>query len=820
MRRSAQVLFAFVVLVFAFLSFHTSVYAQTAPSPITSPATANSNTFLTPNTDTDVPVNHHSYTQVVLIDMISAVNCALTGSDPTDPSTPCLGVNPHTGKIGLLPTTQPQQFGQLPNQSQPQGLVGFMGQYISILYVPTVSSSQYMGYLADNFGIVKKTYAAAPGGTNCAASFGYGFCGLTPVFTLWTGMRDIAYMMLTVLFIVIGIGVMLRFKVDPRTVMTLQNQIPRVVIAIILITFSYAIAGFMVDLMWTTTYAGINFISSASPTSEICLTKNSQPQPIAQVIDQQLIDNPLSFVNTLFKGPNIANANNPNCATEGIDSGVLSLASNISQSFGDLVNQILNDLFNINAGCGFSLNPFADLACITKSAFGTALLWITEQIVKLVIIIAILISMFRLWFELIKCYVTFLIFVILGPIWIVFGLIPGRPLGFEKWLRIIFSNLAAFPVVAFLLVFARVLVDSGNHPGVLGAATTASSNPQVLAAATTAGSSVTVPFVVNTNISSEMSFAALAIMLIVATMPAQIKNSMKATGQGKYGSTVAAGLGFAAGAATSPGRKVWENLNRRNHMTGQAEGSLALAKQRMFEKTPIIGKKYVARRKAVDGHYKSTDDIKSEKEYFRLNPKNSYHDYADDQAKKRTQEQAGRPQSQPKPQASQPARRGLIDRFRGRGQAPETGTATPPPASTAAPAGTTRRWPDAGTGSTTTPAGGTTAGPIIPGSDTSRGTTPSSTGARPASPSSSAPTITPTTPNKGRGIVGRVANIFRGPENSTGSINQSSGPGIMAPPLPRAPKLSNEEKAMGTTPKRRRGRRWPSRTRNEELGDD
>src|SRR6185437_16773771 len=96
----------------------------------------------------------------------------------------------------------------------------------------------------------------------------------------------------------------LRFRVDPRTVMTLQNQIPRVIIAILLITFSYAIAGALIDLMWTATYAGVNFISSAAPNSKIdvnCDDPNSKPTPLNQNVETRLVDDPVSFTNTVFR---------------------------------------------------------------------------------------------------------------------------------------------------------------------------------------------------------------------------------------------------------------------------------------------------------------------------------------------------------------------------------------------------------------------------------------------------------------------------------------------------------------------------------------
>lgn len=600
MRISARILFALILFLLTLSVVEAPAYAQTnnqpTPTPLiaqTSTQSSNStNNFLTPNTDANVPQNRDTYTQIVLINVMSAVMCQLSGIDPTNPKQPCLGVDPTTGKIGMAPTTGTQTFGQAQSQPQIGGALGVMAGYISSLYIPAVSSKQYFDYLSSSFGLVKPVDAATVtiphvGNANCSNTFGYGFCGLTPIFNLWKTMEDFAYAALTILFIAIGLGVMLRFKVDPRTVMTLQNQIPRVIIAILLITFSYAIAGGMIDLMWTATYAGINFISNAGTNSQVCLTPNQNPQPLSKEVEQRLLDEPLSFTNTIFRGPNIANGAD-NCDKDGIDNGLVSLSSDVSVAFGNLITQVVADVLHLNVGGGCSLGGLigGGIAGCVEGFF----LWFTEQIVKLIIIIALLIALFRLWFELIKAYVTFLIFVIMGPLWIVFGLIPGRPLGFEKWLRIIFANLAVFPLVAFILVFARVIVDS--VPQTL--------NPQNV---------FVPPLIGNPNVSTFTAFIGFGAIMIAPTIPGMIKERMKATGQGKYGPTVAAGIGFAAGAVSSPGRKTWEGLNRTNAMTGQAEGSLAIAKQRLWQKTPYFGRRAIAKRKVLHEAYQHGNDL-------------------------------------------------------------------------------------------------------------------------------------------------------------------------------------------------------------------
>jgi hypothetical protein len=276
--------------------------------------------FRTPNIDPNVERNHHTYVQIVLIDILAAVTCQITGIDPVHPTVPCLGVNPSTNSIGYIQNNgQPQQ--------QIGGALGGLSNMISVMYVPTISSTQYGNYLASNFGIVKTAHAQQAVDECQASPFGYGFCGLQPVFSLWAAARDFAYALLVIAFVALGIGIMVRFKADPRTVMTLQNQIPRVIIAILLITFSYAIAGIMIDLMWTITYAGVNIIASSSP-REVAL--NCDPQdirPIQEASSQRLLDHPLSYVNTIFLRDCEGN----------VPSGTINLAARVSEAFGGLV---------------------------------------------------------------------------------------------------------------------------------------------------------------------------------------------------------------------------------------------------------------------------------------------------------------------------------------------------------------------------------------------------------------------------------------------------------------------------------------------------
>lgn len=177
-----------------------------------------------------IPNNLHNYTQQVMLDLSSALVCQLVGIDPSgpDPATgqpkKCLGYDV-TGKLGFIPSPATAGSGQV------GGAIGLMGNMIAVLYTPPASSGDYFRYLADNFGLVKPAYAQT----------GIGFQGLKPLLAVWTVFRNMAYVILVLVFLVIGVAIMLRVKIDPRTVMSIQNQIPKILITLILVTYIISI---------------------------------------------------------------------------------------------------------------------------------------------------------------------------------------------------------------------------------------------------------------------------------------------------------------------------------------------------------------------------------------------------------------------------------------------------------------------------------------------------------------------------------------------------------------------------------------------------
>lgn len=400
------------------------------------------------NSEPDVPHNLQSYYQIAFIEFSSALVCQLTGINPVNTKDPCLGINPVTGKIGLSPTD--------PKNPGSDGLGSFVSNMIAVLYVPPISTGQQLQYFASNFGI---------GTAHAQVNTGQGFTGLNAVQGLFIKTRDMVYVLMVVLFVVIGIAIMLRIKIDPRTVMSIQNQIPRIVMGLVLITFSYSIAGFLIDVMWTVTYFSINTMTSGT---QLCYDNNEQfKQPLESVATRQILNNPIAYLTDLL-------GDETGCF--GRVDGISGLAIDVGKTFGDLLSRITLAIFGMNtdldncnpgfSGRGWRLWGVLDVQdCLKVGMFGF-LKYLIALISGIIVFFALIIAMFKIWFTLLKAYISFTLAIVLAPFWIILGLLPGGGLGFGQWIRHLISHLAVFPTTALMLILATIFAanDQTNDP--------------------------------------------------------------------------------------------------------------------------------------------------------------------------------------------------------------------------------------------------------------------------------------------------------------------------------------------------------------------
>lgn len=481
-----------------------STVVQTTPSSpaVAASQTSNVKTAYPLNNDSNVPQNFHTYSQNVFIEILTSASCILTGYDPLDASGKCLGINPITHKIGYVDGGQ-------------GGAVGIVGNLIGMTFNIPVSSGTYLKDVASNFGITKTGLAQGDaGGTNDNnVTAGYGYNGLKPVLGIWRLFRNIVYLLFVLIFIVIGIGIMLRVSVDARSVMSIQNQLPKIIIGIILITFSYAIAGFIVDMMYVSMYLVYYLFYSYT---------------------QQVAGLELGGLN-----PSHLQGANPLSAVGGIG-GVGGIAEGVAGPFGDLISSMLDNRYGsifagivggLIGGAAGSIIPFlgtvvgAGLGAVAGGLIGGKLLGLVGGLLAYIIIfIAVFWALLRLWFLLLRSYIFFLIDVVLAPFWIGLGLLPkGGTAGFGSWMRDIIANLAVFPTTLFILLLAKVFTA-----GFVG-----SSDSQTFVP----------PLIGNLNdISSFSSIIGLGILLLLPGVVTMVRETLKAPGF-KYTQQIAQSLG-------------------------------------------------------------------------------------------------------------------------------------------------------------------------------------------------------------------------------------------------------------------------------------
>lgn len=291
------------------------------------------------------------------------------------------------------------------------GLFGFITNTIDLMWQnPAASSLNYVAYMEQrlHFPGAPKTALAADGG--------YGFNALTPVLGLWTVMRNLAYLVFAVIFIVVGIMIMLRIKIDPKTAATIQNSLPRIVFALILVTFSYAIAGFLIDLMYLLIYFVFVLIGSSGGVGAAigALAQNAAMRNRETIFSVALVPGVVTTI------------------------GAASALNNI--------------IFSLFTGLDPGLGTFIQIA----SAFIPGLNLVSGSfalLASLIIFLMIGWALFKTWLMLLNAYANIILAVILSPVFFMFDAIPGQH-KFTDWLRGMAANLLAFPAVIGMIMLA------------------------------------------------------------------------------------------------------------------------------------------------------------------------------------------------------------------------------------------------------------------------------------------------------------------------------------------------------------------------------
>lgn len=424
-RSAGRILLLFVFLASFFLLFTKASLAQTSTTTTVGSQPKNINTSVkyAPNLNPDVPLDQHSYIQATMIEVMSSMVCQLSGVDPIRKDHRCLGVDPDTGKIGFV-----ENGG---------GAIGAMGLFISYTFTPPVSSGDYVRYLSNNFGVAKKTYAAvSPCTQNANRGQGFGFCGIKPLLDIWVAMRNIAYLLFVLLFVLIGLAIMLRVHIDPRTVMSIENQIPKIIVGILLVTFSFALAGLLIDVMYVSIYLIGGVLINADPSHPIGVG-------LGEIATSPT---PFDIINRLWPGDSSA---------DGTGGGFGELSLQGSNTVRELILNVLG-----GSGTGVTLESLNyGVIDLIGGGFTAIVGLLVGILAALLIFIALIYTAIRLWIILVVAYISILLDIVFAPFWFLIGLFPGSTLGVGAWFKDMLANLAVFPTAISMFILAKVFSE-------------------------------------------------------------------------------------------------------------------------------------------------------------------------------------------------------------------------------------------------------------------------------------------------------------------------------------------------------------------------
>lgn len=355
-----------------------------------------------------------------------------------------------------------------------------------------------------------------------AQNAGFGFYALGPVENIWRECRDVMYGLFVLIIIVFAFMIMFRVRLNPQTVVTIQTAIPKIIITLILVTFSYAIAGLMIDLM----YVAIGLLA--------------------------LIFTQFGFI----------------AAGTGTWSKIFSLMTDGPGGFlgvGGIIGWMVGICWAIAVSFFSTMGYFFSLGGAGNAGIG-AIVFILAILLTIGVFVWLILTIGKVFILLIKTYIQILISVIFSPFIIGFGAIAPTG-GFSGWLKGLVSSLAVYPTAAALLMLCVLFlgatytdvrnnlesflqVPAGSITNIFSSSTNSSYwyPPLTLGVQSTTTGWDPLPVL--------WTFAAIAIMGTIPNVANMIKSVMSGKGiegGGGIGAGLAAVGGYALGTARRAG---------------------------------------------------------------------------------------------------------------------------------------------------------------------------------------------------------------------------------------------------------------------------
>lgn len=416
------------------------------------------------------------YTDLLVSNLFHSFTCLAAGQSLI--GQPCLTYQLAKNAQGII-----QSIPVLSQANLSGGAIGTVSSLITALYMnPPIRSVDYLASMGKDFGIIKEANAQVGGSGNLV---------LNPVIALWRASRNISYVFITIIFMIIGLMVMFRNKINPQTVISAQAALPGLIVGLILITFSYFLAALAVDF----SFIGINVVGTYFESAQISAGNVGigTTSPAGTALNESLGDKNVfsllsPFVGSIERG-DVEKA--LNVLWDQIRDRSFSAESLIRTLTGFAAYQ-----FGASIGAGFGaitggglclvgapftggLSALASIPLCSKigeavgtfvapSALGAAGAlnppWVMAFAISFIMVFIMLYAMGKLFLRLINSYISIIFYTIIGPFLLLISALPGRQGMATGWVKGILGNVLAFPAVGAGIYLAGYLLFSSTKP--------------------------------------------------------------------------------------------------------------------------------------------------------------------------------------------------------------------------------------------------------------------------------------------------------------------------------------------------------------------
>jgi len=303
------------------------------------------------------------------------------------------------------------------------------------------------------------------------ASKGSGFSAIEGYQHVWELFRQIAYLLLVLVMIILGFLIMFRVKLNAQTVISIESALPRIIVSMILITFSFAIAGFLIDLMYVIMALGIYLVF------ETGLSTNTSATTVAETIGRY--QNAGFGELWLDEAGNLFTLGNSiwNLIPQVLRIITSGLLFGIGMSYTKLAASIPAMIFNAFSGIHVE-GSFAGFggggSPGNTPQMGTVVIWaillaiiltvLPGFILGLFIALTVISFMFKIFFILLTSYIKVILYTVFAPIILMIGAVPGVNIT-GWWFKNLAGELAMFPSLTFLLLIGRAILTANMNGG-------------------------------------------------------------------------------------------------------------------------------------------------------------------------------------------------------------------------------------------------------------------------------------------------------------------------------------------------------------------